>query len=388
MTSPVPPNQQVGSPAAGATNAGWYPDPWRIEPFRWWDGHMWTAHVGGQAQAKPKVPAWSSWPVIICGIPMVIISVVLAFTEPLAVALGFVPLFIVGPVMIWLDRVEPEPIESKIHALLWGAVVATLVSLIVNTGVALAFNSEAVGAVGSAPIIEEIMKALGIVWMVKRKELDGVMDGFVYAGWVALGFAIVEDFLYFATAAEADQLAAVFFVRAILTPFAHPLFTAWTGLAVGRAVSKNKPIFPSILWGLGLAIAAHMAWNGSLVIGGGMGNAGVIILAILLFVILFIATAVVLVRFRAREQERFTSLVPFLAQHYGLSPGEVQIFSEWRTMLRTRKSLPKNQRKHFDGVHAALARLAVLYGREGDLDLVTEQRLRGQLQEARSAPLV
>lgn len=346
---------------------------------------MWTAHVGGEAQSKPKVPAWTSWPVIVCGIPMVIISVILAFSQPLAVALGFVPLFIVGPVMVWLDRVEPEPIESKIHALLWGAAVATLVSLIVNTVVGVA-TSEAVAAVGSAPIIEEIMKALGIVWMVRRKELDGVMDGFVYAGWVALGFAIVEDFLYFATAAEADQLAGVFVVRALLTPFAHPLFTAWTGLAVGRAVSKNKPIFPSILWGLALAIGTHMAWNGALVIGGEMGNVGLIGLVALLFVVLFVVVAIVLIRFRSREQQRFTALVPFLAQRYGLTAGEVQVFSEWRTMLRTRKALPKAQRKHFDGVHAALARLAVLYGREGELDHATEELLRSQLHEARSAP--
>ena len=59
--------------------------------------------------------------------------------------------------------------------------------------------------------------------------MDGVSDGIVYAGWVALGFAVVEDFLYFTTVVEAGLWREVFIVRALLTPFAHPLFTAWIG---------------------------------------------------------------------------------------------------------------------------------------------------------------
>lgn len=34
----------------------------------------------------------------------------------------------------------------------------------------------------SAPVIEEIMKAIGIWHAVRRKELDGVMDGGIYVG--------------------------------------------------------------------------------------------------------------------------------------------------------------------------------------------------------------
>ncbi len=345
---------------------------------------MWTAHVGGVAQRKPRLPAWLSVPVIVCGIPMVILTLLFAVATPLAVLLGFVPLVIVGPVLWWLDRVEPEPLPARIHAVLWGATVAAFISSIVNSIVDIAAGS-AVAAVVSAPIIEEATKALGIYWALKRKELDGVMDGVVYAGWTALGFAIVEDFLYFATAAEANQLLGVFVVRALLTPFAHPLFTAWTGLAIGFAVSKGKPVLPYAIAGYLVAVLTHAGWNGALVAGDSMSSVAIVAVAALLFIMLFVVVAIALGSFRNREQQAFTEMVPFLAARYGLSPGEVQVFSAWRPMLQMRRGLPKAQRKHFDGVHAALARLALLH-RSQPVDEVTEQVLAAQLLEARRAP--
>lgn len=345
---------------------------------------MWTAHVGGVAQKKPRLPAWLSVPVILCGIPMVLITLVLAVSAPLAVILGFVPLVIVGPVLWWLDRVEPEPIPARVHAVLWGATVAAFISSIVNTVAALAAG-EAFAAVVSAPFVEEATKAVGIYWALRRKELDGVMDGVVYAGWTALGFAIVEDFLYFATAAEEDQLLAVFVVRALLTPFAHPLFTAWIGLAMGLAVSKGKPVLPYSIIGYIAAVLTHAAWNGSLVASDSFGSAAIVAVAALLFLLLFVVVGIALATFRKREQTAFTEMVPFLATRYGLSPGEVQVFSDWRPMLKMRRGLPKAQRKHFDGVHAALARLALLH-RSEPVDDVTEQVLAAQLLEARRAP--
>jgi membrane protease YdiL (CAAX protease family) len=32
---------------------GWYADPWKQEPLRWWDGRQWTAHGGDDAGAGP-----------------------------------------------------------------------------------------------------------------------------------------------------------------------------------------------------------------------------------------------------------------------------------------------------------------------------------------------
>jgi hypothetical protein len=53
-------------------------------------------------------------------------------------------------------------------------------------------------------------------------------------------------------------------------------------------------------------------------------------------------------------------------------------------MLSMRKQLTKPQRRQFDAVHAALARLAVLQDRPGDTDPATEQVLVAQLARARN----
>ncbi len=148
--------------------------------------------------------------------------------------------------------------------MLWGASVAILVALIVNVSV-MAVLGETVAAVIGAPLIEEAMKGLGILWAVRRREVDGPIDGVVYAAWVALGFAVVEDMSYFADASASGIFVQVFVLRALLTPFTHPLFTMWTGLAIGRQVAAGRKIWPGALWGYGLAVLAHMVWNGSLV---------------------------------------------------------------------------------------------------------------------------
>jgi RsiW-degrading membrane proteinase PrsW (M82 family) len=319
--------------------------------------------------------------VIIGAILSMFVIVQIATNVPVAIVLGLVPIAIVGPVLVWLDRVEPEPWSARVHAFLWGAFVATAVSGVVNEIVGAGFGFGA-SLVISAPVIEEIMKAIGIGYAVRRKELDGVMDGVVYAGWTALGFAVVENFLYFGLAEQEGQLLLVFVLRALLTPFAHPLFTAWTGIAIGRAVARGAPLFPSALGGLALAILCHAAWNGAASYGAEIS--GLVVLGAMgMFIVLFFAVAITLRKMRRRDQARFVQLVPWLAQRYGMAEHEVSLFADWDQMLRIRKSLDKPQRKYFDGVHAALARLAHLHDQPGDTDPATEHALASRLSDAR-----
>lgn len=363
---------------------GWYPDPWGASPWRWWDGMAWTVHVAGTPDHKPRLPSWLSVPVLIGAVVTAPLVVLLTIIEPVAVLLGLVPLLIVLPVLAWLDRVEPEPRSSRIHAVLWGATVAGVVSGIVNTLVA-GVAGDTAAAVASAPLIEEAMKGLGVVWAVRRHEVDSVMDGIVYAGWVALGFAVIEDFLYFVEAAADGFLIQIFVLRALFTPFAHPLFTGWIGLAIGLAVARRQSIVLNAMWGYGLAILFHAAWNGSLAFAEQSGNNAALGVAALCFVGLFVAAVVTVILIRRAQQQRFVAAAPMLAQRYGVTPAEAQVFSNWRIMLATRRRLPRSKRPGFDAVHAALARLALLHERPGAIDAVAERRLVDQLHRARAA---
>ncbi len=382
----------VGTPLAPAHSsnspAGWYPDPWKQSVWRWWDGSRWTAHLGHATDHRPKLGGWLSWPVAVAGIATILSLVGLLVVQTdaalLGIALGLVPLAVVLPVLAWLDRVEPEPFRSRLHAVLWGATVAGFVSGVVNSIVALLVG-EAWAAVASAPLIEEFTKGLGVYWALRRREIDGVTDGIVYAGWVALGFAVVEDFLYFTTAVEAGMWQEVFVIRALLTPFAHPLFTAWIGMAIGLAVAHQQSVAVNAMWGYGLAVASHAAWNGTLTYSGDSGDESVLLIVAAGFFLLFVAAAFTAWRIRRTDQRRFAELVPYLAQRYGMSSQEVAVFSNWKSVLAARRSLPRSQRRNFDEVHSALARLALFHRRTGSPDVAAEQILSEQLRTAREA---
>ncbi|MCL3862309.1 PrsW family intramembrane metalloprotease [Actinotalea sp. K2] len=206
---------------------------------------------------------------------------------PAAVLLAFVPLTGVMAAVRWVDRWEPEPWPALAVAFGWGASVSVLVALVLNTGaIALLVASgssewvaSAYGATVVAPVVEESIKALGVllIFLVWRRHFDGPVDGLVYAATVAAGFAFVENVLYFGTAlaevsgpgqAIGPGVATVFVLRAVLSPFAHLLFTACVGIGLGLAARHRSRSLWLLTFPLGLLVAVllHGLWNGSAVL--------------------------------------------------------------------------------------------------------------------------
>ncbi len=192
-----------------------------------------------------------------------------------AVIMAFLPLVIYMPIVLFIDRYDPEPWWILFLAFLWGAIIAIFGALLINdTASAVAASAggegvgEFVGAVISAPIAEEAMKGLGllVVFLVLRREFDGVVDGIVFACVIALGFATVENVLYYGRGMmEAGAVGAgvLFVLRGLMSPFAHPLFTSMTGIGIGIAREQKKG---AIVWiapivGYCMAVALHATWN-------------------------------------------------------------------------------------------------------------------------------
>lgn len=209
----------------------------------------------------------------------------------LATALAALP---IGPVVgsfLWLDRYEPEPRWLLGAGLVWGAFVATAVALVIQGigGLGLGVSQES-SIVVWAPVSEEATKGfflLLLLWW-RRHELDGILDGIVYAGMVGAGFAFTENILYLAAAYNgtdgmgpggSEVLTYTFVLRCLASPFAHPLFTAFVGIGVGVAVASRSP-WGRLLWpvlGYALAVASHALWNAS-ALKGGEGFLGIYVL--------------------------------------------------------------------------------------------------------------
>jgi hypothetical protein len=134
---------------------------------------------------------------------------------------------------------------------------------------------ENIGAVISAPVVEESAKALilFILFFWKKDEFDGIVDGIVYAGMVGLGFAMTENILYYGRAVQrgTGMLTFVIILRGMIAPFSHPLFTSMTGIGLGWSRQSDngfiKVTMPVL--GLMLAMLLHGTWNGSAALGGG-----------------------------------------------------------------------------------------------------------------------
>jgi RsiW-degrading membrane proteinase PrsW (M82 family) len=187
-----------------------------------------------------------------------------------------VPVYIM--LILWIDRYEAEPIWMLAVAFFWGATVAVFAAYLLNTisavFVAIATQSmelaKIFGAIISAPFVEELSKGLilFILFFWKKDEFDGVVDGFVYASMVGLGFAMTENFQYYGKVIAAGGLGStdfqeIYLIRGGLAAYSHPLFTSMTGIGLGiaRQVRNGFVKFVMPLIGLGMAMFLHFLWN-------------------------------------------------------------------------------------------------------------------------------
>lgn len=220
-------------------------------------------------------------------------------------------------VPILVDRYDPEPFWALAMIFLWGAIAACGFSVEINTtmgyiGKALfgKGGDEFVSAVISAPIVEEAFKGIALVGLLIffKREFDGLVDGVVYATFVALGFAAFENVVYYARGALSgggSGLIGTFFIRGILSPWCHPVFTSMTGLGVGLARESNKTWVKIVAPVIGYcgAVLLHMTWNGVPTIFGGSKNGGLVFIGMyLLFWLPFVLIFFVIVLFLVRRE--------------------------------------------------------------------------------------
>ena len=195
----------------------------------------------------------------------------------LSIFLGVVPAFFYALFVYWLDRYEKEPKLLLGGVFVWGAVVAAGGAFVVNTVLGIGFylftGSETATnfATGSvfAPLVEESLKgfAVLIVFLIFFKEFDNILDGIVYAGITALGFAATENsfYIYSFGYQEGGYGGIMFlaFIRNILVGWQHPFYTAFIGigLAIARLNQRTLVKLLAPVAGWSLAVFTHSLHN-------------------------------------------------------------------------------------------------------------------------------
>lgn len=169
-------------------------------------------------------------------------------------------------VIWWMDRYEREPFWVLAMAFLWGGLGGTTLAIVLSAfpqlGLQAFFGEEtgsALTAVFVAPTVEELTKALIFVVIGALGAIDSETDGLIYGAATGLGFAAVENVLYYVAAA--DTLYQTIVMRTLFTSIVHCVSSSLIGIAIGWAIHRGFRAIWALPVGYIAAVAMHGSWN-------------------------------------------------------------------------------------------------------------------------------
>ena len=110
-----------------------------------------------------------------------------------------------------------------------------------------------------SPVIEETIKALTIVYLIRSQRIAFLVDAAIYGFAVGTGFAVVENLYYLSI--RPDSLMPVWVVRGFGTAIMHGGATAIFAI-ISMALTEKRPgDLTALLPGLAAAIVLHSAFN-------------------------------------------------------------------------------------------------------------------------------
>lgn len=179
-------------------------------------------------------------------------------------------------VLSWItDWFEREPFRFLIAMFMWG-VLSTFFAFFLNTFMDIFLSAVLLGlswfvvAVFVAPFVEETVKGFGLLLVSGHHELDDTFDGMLYGFAIGMGFAAVENWLYFAANASPVSVGGLgpwtfnIAYRSILCALGHGVFTGATGAVIGFMKSRKSLrswAFLGYFLGVPIAIFLHSTFN-------------------------------------------------------------------------------------------------------------------------------
>lgn len=192
--------------------------------------------------------------------------------HPKLIILALAPVAILLTYIWFRDKYEKEPWQLLVRALVLGAVSVLPVLVVERLLVGLEVYFYGMFAVFwrsfvVAGFTEESFKLLFLLLLIwKSPQFNEKFDGIVYAVYVSLGFAAVENILY-----VFDYGAIVGWTRALFAVPGHFLFGVTMGFFVGLArfypEKKNRLIIAALLYPIALhgtydfILMAHHPWG-------------------------------------------------------------------------------------------------------------------------------
>ncbi|MFH1285310.1 MAG: PrsW family intramembrane metalloprotease [Candidatus Micrarchaeota archaeon] len=183
--------------------------------------------------------------------------------------------------MWFADFYEREPLRFLTAVFIWGifsaflAYVLNTINLNLFATVLQLFGRGneglliLLGTALLAPVIEEVVKGIGVLIVAGHHEFDDTLDGLIYGFICGVGFSFIEDWFYFASRANPFEWGirgwlGLILYRSFFNSLAHGCFTAALGAVMGYAKTHahwKRHVHLAFLPGLFIAILLHILFN-------------------------------------------------------------------------------------------------------------------------------
>ncbi len=193
----------------------------------------------------------------------------------LLLALSILPVILLMIFIYRADKYEREPIKTLTKAFIGGMLAIPLDILLVTLINQVVYSNTVFHqAFLNAGFPEELSKfIIFMIFIWRDKNFNEYMDGIVYATFIGLGFACVENVMYvFNASAESFQTGvATSVVRALLSVPGHFLFGVLMGYFLSMAKFKKGKTLPYLLIALLTAAAGHGLFDWLLMVSDALG---------------------------------------------------------------------------------------------------------------------
>lgn len=147
----------------------------------------------------------------------------------------------------------------------------------------------------TAPIIEEILKSLVLIWLIRKPSFKYAVDGAIYGFSVGVGFAVAENLLYISQAPSAALGLTI--SRVLSTTLMHASVSAVVGFMLGRLrrAGRGQRLIP--IAGILVAVTVHIVYNNLVTTLTGIS-------LLLVAIVIGVGSAAVIVGLMNRDQAR------------------------------------------------------------------------------------
>jgi RsiW-degrading membrane proteinase PrsW (M82 family) len=178
----------------------------------------------------------------------------------LGVAVSVLPVFLFLGALVLLDSYKLVSLRAVLSSVAAGVGAAALsygVNILLRPALGMDFARYSMYV---APVVEETLKAVFVVWLLQRHRLGFVVDAAIHGFGIGTGFALIENLYYLQVSPDATLWNWV--VRGLGTAIMHGGATAIVAM-VSRTLHNRVDDFrlPLVLPGLGVAVVLHSLYN-------------------------------------------------------------------------------------------------------------------------------